>query len=169
MLPQSLILLGALLLPAHAWAAEAAQTLTPVEPRQAAPDLELQDTDGSFHRLAELRGQPVIVNFWATWCPPCREEMPSMERAWKRLESEGVVMLAINVGEDPDSVFRFTGDYPVTFPILLDGDGSVSAAWPMRGLPTTFVLDRAGRIAYRAVGGREWDDARLLQPVLDLR
>ncbi|WP_260292058.1 peroxiredoxin family protein [Sedimenticola hydrogenitrophicus] len=160
------LLLALLLLPLTA---TAAQTLTPVEARPMAPDFTLQDLDGNAVRLADLRGRPVIVNFWATWCPPCREEMPSMQRAWERLQPEGVALLAVNVGEDADSVFQFTGSYPVEFPILFDSDGSVSGAWPIRGLPTTFVVDPQGRIAYRAIGGREWDDPALLQPVLELR
>ncbi|WP_157606886.1 TlpA disulfide reductase family protein [Sedimenticola selenatireducens] len=163
------LLLAVTLLPFTVLAATPAQTLTPVEPRPPAPDFTLQDLDGNRVRLVDLRGRPVIVNFWATWCPPCREEMPSMQRAWERLRPEGVALLAVNVGEDVDTVFQFTGSYPVEFPILFDHDGAVSGAWPIRGLPTTFVVDPQGRIAYRAIGGREWDDPALLQPVLELR
>jgi peroxiredoxin len=176
---QRLILITALLLPLYAQAAPApspttqtakmAQTLTPVEARPLAPDFTLRDSDGESYRLSELRGQPVIVNFWATWCPPCREEMPSMQRAWEYLQPQGVVLLAINVGEDPDTIFQFTGNYPLDFPILFDQDGTVSEAWPLKGLPTTFVIDPQGRIVYSAIGGREWDDPKLLQPVLELR
>jgi len=111
----------------------------------------------------------VIVNFWATWCPPCREEMPSMQRAWEQLQAEGVMMLAVNVGESADTVFQFTANYPVDFPLLLDLDSSVLGQWPVQGLPATFVVDSEGRIAYRAIGGREWDDPQLLAPVLKLR
>ena len=92
-----------------------------------------------------------------------------MQRAWERLENEGVVLLAINVGEDPDTVFRFTGDYPVEFPLLFDRDGAVSAEWPVRGLPTTLIVDPDGRIVLRAIGGREWDDPALIDQVLKLR
>lgn len=157
------------LIPSIALAASLPQTLTPVEERPSAPDYELQDMDGRIHRLSDLQGKPVVVNFWATWCPPCREEMPSMQRAWERLEAEGVEMVAINVGESVDTVFEFTATYPVEFTLLFDLDNSVSSEWPMRGLPTTFVIDPQGKIAYRAIGGREWDDPKLLQPVLDLR
>lgn len=146
-------------------AAPPAQTLTPLEPRPEAPDFTLVDLDGMTHRLADLRGRPVIVNFWATWCPPCRDELPSMERAWAQLRDEGIALLAINVGEDEATVFPFTANYPVSFPLLLDLDGAVIGAWPVRGLPTTFVVDPQGRIAYRAIGGRAWDDPELLRPV----
>lgn len=92
-----------------------------------------------------------------------------MQRAWEATRDKGVVMLAVNVGEDPDTVFRFTADYPVEFPILFDRDSSVVNAWPVKGLPSTFVVDPQGRIVYRAIGGREWDDPKLLEPVLALR
>lgn len=92
-----------------------------------------------------------------------------MQRAWEWLKSEGVYLLAVNVGEDSDTVFQFTANYPVEFPILFDRDGTVSDAWPIRGLPTTFVIDPQGHIAYRAIGGREWDDPKLLESVVDLR
>jgi peroxiredoxin len=164
------LLLTFLWLPVSLSAAGAGpQTLTPVPGLPPAPDFALQDVDGKTWRLSELRGRPVIVNFWATWCPPCREEMPSMQRAWEQLQAEGVVMLAINVGESADTVFQFTANYPVEFPLLLDLDSAVLGQWPVRGLPATFVIDPQGRIAYRAIGGREWDDPQLLAPVLLLR
>lgn len=164
------LLFAALLLPILASASAALpQTLTPVKDLPPAPDFTLQDMDGKNYRLSAFRGQPVIVNFWATWCPPCREEMPSMQRAWKQLQPEGVMMLAVNVGESADTIFQFTANYPVEFPLLLDLDGSVLGQWPVQGLPATFVIDAKGRIAYRAIGGREWDDPALLDPVLKLR
>ncbi len=145
------------------------QTLTPVPGRPAAPDFELQDTEGKRHRLSDYRGQPVLINFWATWCPPCREEIPSMNRAWARIAEEGIIMLAINVGEDEDTIFVFTADYPADFPVLLDRDGEVIGQWPVKGVPTTFIVDPEGRIAYRAVGGREWDDEQLLDVIRELQ
>jgi len=143
--------------------------LTPLPKGELAPDFELVDSDGAIHRLADYRGKVLIVNFWATWCPPCRAEMPSMERAWAEVKNEGIAMLAINVGEDEDTVFQFTASYPVTFPMLLDLDSSVVQAWPVKGLPTTFVVDPEGRLAYRAIGGREWDDPALLDLVRALK
>lgn len=92
-----------------------------------------------------------------------------MQRAWEEVEGEGIALLAIDVGESADQVFVFTADYPVEFPLLLDRDGSVTDQWPIRGLPTTFVVDPQGRIAYRAIGGREWDDPALLEKVRQLQ
>ena len=143
--------------------------LTPLPDKAPAPQFVLSDLDGGIHRLSDYRGKVVIINFWATWCPPCREEMPSMQRAWEQLRGEGIGMLAINVGEDEDAVFQFTANYPVEFPLLLDQDSSVTAAWPVRGLPTTFVVDPGGRLVYRAIGGREWDDPGLLTRIRALQ
>ncbi len=151
------------------WSASAfsGQLLTPYKGVQPAPDFELVDVDGEKHRLSDYRGKPLIINFWATWCPPCREEMPSMNRAWHKVKDD-VFMLAINVGEDEDTIFIFSADYPIDFPVLLDQSGDVIKQWPVKGLPTTFVLDREGNIRYTAVGAREWDDDALLEIVKGL-
>ncbi len=145
------------------------QTLTPVEGRPPAPELDLPDLEGTRHRMGDYRGRVVIVNFWATWCPPCREEMPSMQRAYEQLRAEGIEMLAINIGEDEDIIFAFTADYPVEFPLLMDLDSTTIQSWPVKGLPTTFVVDPQGRLAYRAIGERAWDDPELLSPVRSLK
>ncbi len=146
----------------------AGQSLTPLPNRPPAPDLALVDLDGETHSLSDYRGKVVIVNFWATWCPPCREEMPSMQRAWEQVKDENVVMLAVDVGEDEDTVFAFLGQAPVEFPLLLDQDSKATTSWPVKGLPTTYVVDPEGRLAYRAIGGREWDDAGLLESIRQL-
>lgn len=140
----------------------AQQSLTPLPNPFPAPDFNLRGEDGKHYRLADFRGQVVVLNFWATWCPPCRYEMPSMERAHKKVQGEKIALLAVNVGESEEQVFEFTGRYPVTFPLLLDEDGQVTRLYPVIGLPTTFIIDPQGRVTHRAVGGREWDDERLL-------
>ena len=154
-------LCGLLLLVAG-YSAQAGESLTPLPGGKPAPDFELVDTDGKLHRLSDYRGKTVILNFWATWCPPCREEIPSMNRAWRQLAQEDVVMLAVNMGEDEDTIFVFTADYPAEFPLLLDRDGSVIAQWPVKGLPTTYIIAQDGSIAYRAIGGRNWDDSDIM-------
>ncbi len=133
------------------------------------PDFSLQDTDGNTHTLASYKGRPVIINFWASWCSSCRKEMPSMNRAWQRIRSEGIEMIAINVGEDLQSIESFARLTPMEFPILLDTDGNTAEAWPVRGLPMTFVLDPQGKLVFRAIGSREWDDEVLLDKVRALR
>jgi peroxiredoxin len=122
----------------------------------------LPDIDGQIHRLSDYRGRVILVNFWATWCPPCREEMPAMQRAWEELRDERFVILAVNVGENADQIFTFTGNYDVDFPLLMDRDSSVIRDWPIKGLPTSYVIDPEGRVAYRAIGGRAWDAPRVI-------
>jgi peroxiredoxin len=151
----------------HAEAIEG-EGLTRLEHVRPAPDFALPDVDGNLHRLSDYRGKVILVNFWATWCPPCRLEMPSMQRAWEKLAGEGVVMLAIDVGEDEETVFTFTADYPVEFPLLLDRKAKTIGEWGVIGLPTSFVVDGRGRVVYRAVGGREWDDPEILRRVREL-
>ena len=168
------LLLAALLLASSGYALGAepqpAQTLIEIKERPRAPQFALEDMDGKQRRLADLRGKVVVVNFWATWCPPCRREMPSLERLSQVLKDDDVAILAVNVAEDLDTVFSFTGTlYPIpTFPILFDRDSRVLKSYPVRGLPTTFIVDRQGRIAYRAVGGREFDDPAIVARIREL-
>lgn len=148
---------------------DAKPPLDPIPDKPAAPAFELQGADGKTYRLADMQGKPVIVNFWATWCPPCRAEMPSMQRAWQQLKDDGVLMVAVNVGEGKDEIAGFLEQVPVDFPLPMDTDMSVTQSWPMTGLPTTFVVDPQGRLVYRAQGEREWDDPDLLELVRGLR
>ena len=133
--------------------------LTALKPRPLTPALTLKDLDGKTHRIADYRGRVVLVNFWATWCPPCRREMPSMERLFQKFKGEPFMVLAPDQFESFDLVFSFTGqlDPSPTFPILLDEKSIASKAWKVKGLPTSFIVDKQGRVAYRAVGGREFD------------
>ena len=139
-----------------------AQTLTKLDKPFPAPDFTLTGEDEKTYRLAGYRGKVVVLNFWATWGPPCRYEMPSMERAHQKVRGENIVILAVNVGENAEQIFEFTGRYPVTFPLPLDLDGAVLRQYPVIGLPTTFVIDPRGVVTHRAIGGREWDDEQLL-------
>lgn len=168
-MPRILIALLLLCLAQAAPGASQGGLLTPLPNRPAAPDFRLMDMDDKVHQLSDYRGTVVIINFWATWCPPCRAEMPSMQRAWTQLKKAGIVMLAINVGEKAAAIRRFHKEYPVGFPLLLDLDSSTAESWPMRGLPTTFVVDPAGRLAYKAVGGREWDNPEILDQIRALK
>ena len=132
------------------------------------PEFAMMDIEGNVRNIKDWDGQVVLLNFWATWCPPCRKEMPSMQRVWEQAKDENIVMLAVNVGEDEETVFAFLGQAPVEFPLLLDQDSKVTTSWPVKGLPTTYVVDPEGRLAYRAIGGREWDDPGLLDSIRQL-
>lgn len=147
----------------------AGKGLTALVDRPVAPDFVLEDLSGKIHRLADYRGKVVMINFWATWCPPCRAEMPSLQRAWDRLHPEGIELLAVNVGEDENQMFISGADGEYRFPILLDRDRAVLKLWPVRGLPTTLVVDKQGRIVYTALGGREWDAPEVLAEIRALK
>lgn len=145
------------------------QALTAIPDRPLAPDFALKDPEGRTLRLTDYRGKPVILNFWATWCPPCREEMPSIQRAYEALKADGIAVIAINVGEDLGTIEQFLEDEPVDFALPMDTDSKVAQRYPMRGLPATFVIDPQGRLAFSAMGSREWDDPRLLDQVRALK
>ena len=158
------LLLAALTLSVPALAADIglpplAHGLTAAAPRPAAPPIKLADLDGKTHDLATYKGKVVLVNFWATWCPPCRREMPSLERLNQRLQGQPFAVLAVNLGEDVDTVFSFLGQLEPQpgFAIPLDRDSKAMRQWPVKGLPSTFIVDKQGRIAFSAIGGREFD------------
>jgi peroxiredoxin len=129
-----------------------------VSPPRPAPDFSLSDMDGKIHKLSDYRGKAVLLNFWASWCPPCRHEMPSMEKLYLELKDKPFQVLACDQQEDDDTVFAFTGQFDPapTFPLLLDRKSTVSKTYDVPGLPTTFLIDKSGRIVYRAVGGRDF-------------
>lgn len=137
--------------------------------RSTAPAFEYPDLNDKIHKLADYKGKTLVINFWATWCPPCRKEMPSMNRAWKHLKAEGVQMLAINVGEDEANVHAYQKEHPIDFPILLDPLSESLDAWRIRGLPTTYIISPNGTVAYSATGPREWDDTRILDKIIALK
>jgi peroxiredoxin len=122
----------------------------------AAPALELEDVDGKLHRLSDYRGKVVLLNFWATWCGPCREEMPSMEALRASLQGRPFVVLAINVGEGARVARGFGDKMSLQFPLLLDRDTKTSKAWGARILPASFVLGPDGRIRYSYLGAIDW-------------
>jgi len=159
-----------LLLNANVSLASASEVFSPVSDNPVAPKLKLHDMDGRQVDLEKLKGKVVLVNFWATWCPPCRREMPSLQRLWEKLGPTKIQIVAVNVGEDADTVLGFMGtlDGSPTFPIAFDKDGAASHGWPVRGLPTTFLIDKNGRIAYQAIGGREFDSPENIRLITEL-
>jgi peroxiredoxin len=119
-----------------------------------APELTLKDTQGTSRSLADYRGQVVLVNLWATWCGPCKEEMPTLQDFYIDHQAEGFVIIAINDGDSTADVLQFVDDYELTFPVWLDPTYiATEQAFKTRGLPTSFVIDRNGTIKLMWVGG----------------
>jgi peroxiredoxin len=125
---------------------------SPVAGRPA-PDFTLQSDRGQSFGLADLRGQVVVLNFWATWCPPCRAEMPALEEVYQARRSDGLVVLAVDQAEAPSLVSAFREELALTFPLLLDPGYVVSDDYRVRLLPSTFFIDRAGVIRDVVYGG----------------
>ena len=144
-------------------------SLTKQAPKPA-PALKLNDINGKTHDLAQLKGRVVLINFWATWCPPCRREMPSMERLTQQLKGEAFSVLAVDVGEDVDTIGLFTSqlDTNLSFPILLDSRSQTMQAWKVAGLPTTYLIDKQGRVVASAIGGREFDHPDIIRAIHEL-
>ena len=102
--------------------------------------------DGDTFDIESYRGRIVVVNFWATWCAPCLKEMPVFEKVWSTLRQEGILLVAVNLGDTPDKIERFLKHRPVTFPILLDIDSGTFEPWQIQSLPTTYIVGPDGRI-----------------------
>jgi thiol-disulfide isomerase/thioredoxin len=120
-----------------------------------APGFALPTSGGQTVVLSSFRGRVVFLNFWATWCPPCRLEMPAMERLHQDFKDQGLVILAVDIEESPKLVAKFMKEFRLTFPALLDADSRMSSRYGVRGLPTTVLIDRQGRSVGRAIGPRE--------------
>ncbi len=120
-----------------------------------APEFALDTPNGTHYDLASLRGKPVVVNVWATWCPPCRAEMPALEQYYEKYQGQGLVVLGLNATDQdlPLNIVPFVQDNKLTFPILLDETGQVSQKYQVRSLPTTFFINRDGSIAEVVIGG----------------
>jgi len=132
-----------------------------------APDFEVQTLSGETLKLSDLRGQAVIFNFWATWCHPCRKEMPLFVETYEQNQADGLIILAINVGEDTAAVQDFVDDFGIEFPVGLDADQSLTKSYRIFGMPTTFFINRQGVIDYVVAGAiREPDLRRLVDAIL---
>jgi peroxiredoxin len=150
-------LLGALIVVLAACAAQASE-LKPWS-GGAAPALALADLAGRVHRLEDYRGRVVLINFWATWCEPCRAEMPAMNRRRASLAGRPFEVLAVNLAEPESRIRRFLEQTRLDFPILRDADSAASKAWRARVLPVSFLIGPDGRIRYQVIGEYDWEQA----------
>lgn len=125
---------------------------TGIDSGQPAPAFTLRSLDGETVSLADFRGQPVLVNFWATWCPPCRKEMPAIQHVYEQHQDADFVVLAVNVQESEETIRPFVEEMGVTFPVLLDENGDVMKQYRIMGLPSSFFVARDGTIRTRKIG-----------------
>ncbi len=134
----------------------------------ATPPLSLNDVAGRRHTLADYRGSVVLVNFWATWCEPCREEMVTMRKLQERLGGRPFVTLLVNYGESRMRVGEFVERESIDFPVLLDPNHDALRAWRVRVLPSSFLLDADGRLRYSVIGEIDWTGADAVNVVQGL-
>jgi thiol-disulfide isomerase/thioredoxin len=127
----------------------------------ATPALALRDPTGKPHKLADYRGKVVVVNFWATWCAPCREEMPSMQALRTELASQGFEVLAVNLMESEEKIAAFRDSELIDLPVLMDRDGAAAKRWKVSMLPMSYVIDRNGAIRFQLVGEATWTGPRV--------
>jgi len=139
------------------WRDSSSQTnfsIVPVKVNYASPELTLTDIQGVTHSLADYRGQVVLINLWATWCPPCKEEMPTLQSFYNKHKEQGFAVVAINDGDPTKDVLQFVKDYQLTFPVWLDPTYmATEQAFKSLNLPTSFVIDRNGVVQLQWVGG----------------
>jgi thiol-disulfide isomerase/thioredoxin len=133
-----------------------------------AQPLVLKTLDGAVHDLAKYRGKVVLVNFWATWCEPCRDEMPSIERLKEKLAGQPFDVLAVNVDEPESRVRAFLDKTPLQLTVVLDPGKQVTKAWNARILPASYVIGRDGRVRYTAIGELDWSDTRAVKAINSL-
>lgn len=164
-----IILIVAAVLAVTKYTPTSSKALTMLRITTPAPEFILQDIQGKQHALSDYRGRVLVVNFWASWCRPCRAEMPSLQRAADWLAQHDIPLIAIGVGETRKGVEQFLRDVPVRFSLLLDTDSNVMASWPVPALPTTFIIDQEGRIIFQVIGQREWDDPLMLDQIAALK
>jgi len=134
----------------------------------ATPPLVLKDLSGKTHDLKQYRGKVVLINFWATWCPPCRAEMPSMQRLKAKMAGKPFVILAVDMGEPEAVVKSYIREIKTDFTVLLDKDGRALKAWKVFAFPTSYVVDAQGKIRYGLYGASEWDAADKVKKITQL-
>lgn len=122
----------------------------------SAKNFVLNNIDGEKFELNSSKGNWVFLHFWASWCGPCREEMPAIQQLAEKMKGEKFKIIMINTAEDEDTVFEFLGSINVDLNSLLDVDGLVTEVWKPRGLPTSFLINPDGKVKYQAIGGRDW-------------
>ena len=167
-----LLVAGLVALGSGAWVAvsRGGSAGSPLRSGASAPEFDLPALEGGAASLAAYRGRVVFVNFWATWCTPCREEAPALQSLYQRLRSEGFEVLGISIDDAGarDKIAAFVREYGLRFPVLLDPDQRAYREYQAYGVPETFLIDKEGRVVERFVGPKQWDDGRYERVIREL-
>ncbi|MDX9800962.1 MAG: TlpA disulfide reductase family protein [Spirochaetia bacterium] len=131
-------------------------------------DFSLKDIYGKQVNLKDYHGKVIMLNFWATWCPPCRKEMPTMEVLYNKMKGRNFEMLAVNVQEDAETVKNFIVKNKYTFPVLVDPKAEAAARYQARSIPTTYIIDTKGKLAGGFIGAKEWDTKDVIRVLTEL-
>jgi cytochrome c biogenesis protein CcmG/thiol:disulfide interchange protein DsbE len=150
-----------------------------LNPGDNAPPLELKDLFGKIHKIADYKGKALLINFWATWCGPCVDEIPALQELYSKLGKENFEILAIGVDDQEDALREFQKRYALTFPVLIDKDGAVKNKYKLTGVPESFLLDKEGKLVMlpdpndntpvvRIVGPRDWSSPNAIARIRDI-
>lgn len=149
---------------------ELGHRLTPIYGNPPAPSLDLRSMEDKHYRLSDYRGSVVLINFWATWCPPCMQELPTLQKLKQKLAGERFEIFAVNLGEDENAIRAFQDKFQISmeFPILLARDESIVEQWKIQGLPMSYIIDPAGRWTYEALGPRDFAHLLVVERIRSL-
>ncbi|MCL2139395.1 MAG: TlpA family protein disulfide reductase [Treponema sp.] len=139
--------------------------LSLLDKKQEIKDFTLKLVKGGNVQLSSLKGKVVFLNFWATWCPPCRIEMPSMENMYQQFNGKAIEFVVVNIREDEEDVKYFLDYFKFNFPVALDLDGGVAANYGIEGIPTTIIIGKDGKIIIEEVGSRDWNTPEMIDAI----
>jgi peroxiredoxin len=143
--------------------------MLPEADRSPAPAFSTRNLDDQPVTLEDYRGKVVLLHFWATWCGPCKEEMPHMEALWKKYRDKGLVVVGITVQEEPNGQIRaFSKEHDLSFPILLDSEGKISEMYDLSAMPSSYIVSADGKLAGRVKGPEDWNKPYVQQMIEDL-
>lgn len=136
--------------------------------RAKAPEFALKDLNGNYVSITALRGKVIVLNFWATWCPPCKDEMPSLNELYNKYKDKGLVVLAVTLNKSEDAVKDFLESTPLDFAILLQDSSKVSKQYKVYSIPATFVIDKGGFIVKKYQGPEDWVSPNIIKAIEEL-
>lgn len=142
--------------------------LKPYTGKLTNPDFTLTDLQGKQYQLSDYRGNIVLVQFWATYCTPCRKEMPTMNRLIQKMQDKPFKIVTINMAEPQDAVEQFTKEVEIDFPVLMDENGSTISQWKVFAAPANFIIDKQGKIIYTLFGAIDWDSDKMVAKLSEL-